>query len=346
MRYHPRIGYTYMPSAKFRMPWEGSGYLVRTNASGFRSDREFVQERRPGTFRALLFGDSQTAGDGVANRNRFSDLLEQDLPGLETYNYAISGTGPDQQLLAYEEHATVEHDLLVIGVYVESIRRVSARITKTLSADGEAIFIAKPYYQIENQELVLHGVPVTKQPWTEQTLPAEYLPYVYPPHEQTQGVANYISRNLRQGLRIAVPIAPLRRAVKSAAMRLDRFRPVPDYDAPDNPAWLLLRRILETWIRASRTPVLLVPIPHYFFLEAPSDEEGYQVRFRELAESAGCRLWDPLPELLKLTAEEKRALWSDSVGHLSVRGHQTIARLLAPLFETFMAEARNTASSA
>ena len=45
MKYHPRIGYTYMPSAKLRVAGVGGGYLVRTNAAGFRSDREFVRER-------------------------------------------------------------------------------------------------------------------------------------------------------------------------------------------------------------------------------------------------------------------------------------------------------------
>ena len=89
MRYHPRIGYTYMPSTKLRVQGVNGGYLVRTNSTGFRSEREFTQERVPGTFRALLFGDSQTAGDGMANSLRYSELLEKAVPGLEIYNYAL-----------------------------------------------------------------------------------------------------------------------------------------------------------------------------------------------------------------------------------------------------------------
>jgi carbamoyltransferase len=60
--YHPRIGYTEMPSIRRRVQSESGGYLVRTNAAGFRSDCEFVKERSPGKARAILFGDSQTAG--------------------------------------------------------------------------------------------------------------------------------------------------------------------------------------------------------------------------------------------------------------------------------------------
>jgi carbamoyltransferase len=120
MRYQPSIGYTYMPNTKVRVPWGKGGYLVRTNAAGFRSDHEFVHDRTPGAFRALVFGDSQTAGEGVANAQRFTDLVERALPGIELYNYAVSGTGPDQQFLIYQEYAGVEHDLMVIALYVES----------------------------------------------------------------------------------------------------------------------------------------------------------------------------------------------------------------------------------
>jgi len=313
MRYHPRIGYTYMPNAKLRLPWGNGGYLVRANATGFRSDREFVQERKPGTYRALIFGDSQTAGDGVANAQRYTDLLERALPDFELNNYALSGTGPDQQFLAYQEFSTVEHDLLIIALYVENIQRVKSRVVKSRDQSGEEVFRAKAYYQIENDELVLHHVPVPKQTWSEQTLPAELLPYCYPPHVIQQGAtAKSLSRDVKamirkvvpmEGLRKAVPMEGLRRAVKNAAMRFDKFRPVPDFDDPHSQGWLLLRKILETWIRASRTPVLVMPVPHYFFLGSSSDPGGYQARFRELADATKCHLYDPLPDLLKLSAE-------------------------------------------
>ena len=67
-------------------------------------------------------------------------------------------------------------------------------------------------------------------------------------------------------------------ALKSAVMRSDKFRPVPDFDAPDNPGWLLLRRVLETWIQASRTPVLVFPIPHYYFVTSSSESNAAFLR--------------------------------------------------------------------
>lgn len=337
MKYHPRIGYTYMPNAKLRLPWGNGGYLVRANAAGFRSDREFVKERTPGKFRALVFGDSQTAGDGVINAQRYTDLLEKSLPDFECYNYSLSGTGPDQQFLAYQENAGVEHDLLVIALYVENIRRVSSRVVKSRDGSGEEYIRAKPYYQIENDELVLHHVPVPKQPWTEQTLPAELQPYCYPPHVfQQSAVARRFTGDVKAVLKKVLPEG-LRRAVKTAAMRSDKFRPVPEFDTPDNPGWLLLRKVLEAWIRSSRTPVLVFPIPHYYFLASSSDPSAYQARFRELAAATHCQLYDPLPELLRIPAEERGALWSDSSGHPSPHGHQILANLLAPVLQRIRA---------
>ncbi len=336
MKYHPRIGYTYMPNAKLRIPWGNGGYLVRANAAGFRSEREFVQERKPGTYRTLLFGDSQSAGDGVNNAQRYSDLLEKTLPDFELYNYSISGTAPDQQFLAYQEQSAVERDLLIVALYVENIRRVNSWFLKSRDANGEEYIRAKPYYLIENDELVLHHVPVPKTVWTEQTLPAEMLPHCYLSQGIPQtAVTKHISGGVVSLLKKVLPEG-LRRRLKTAAMRSEKFRPVPEFDSPDDPAWLLLRGILEAWIRASRTPVLVVPIPHYFFISSPRDATGYQARFRELADATRCHMYDPLPDFLKLPAEDRGGLWSDASGHPSVRGHEILANLLTPVIQQIM----------
>lgn len=333
MKYHPRISYTYMPSSKFRVPWGNGGYLVSTNAAGFRSDREYVQERKPGTFRAIIFGDSQTAGDGVINAQRYTDLLEKAIPNFELYNYALSGTGPDQQFLAYQEFCGVEHDLLIIALYVENIRRVTSRMIMSRDSSGEQSYRAKPYYLVDNDELVLHNVPVPKQTFTEQTLPKELFPYCYPPHGQqsSQSLTGQLKKHVTSIIGSTVPMAGLLRAAKSAAMRLDKFRPVPDFDSADSPGWIVLRRILKEWIKSSKTPVLVSPIPHYYFFDSPEDAAGYQARFRELAEETNCLLYDPLPDLLKLPAEDRKILWSDSSGHISIRGNQLIADTYAPV---------------
>jgi carbamoyltransferase len=331
MKYHPTIGFTYMPSAKLRMPAPGGGYLVRTNGAGFRSDREFERERTPGKFRALVFGDSQTAGDGGANAARYTDLVEKAVPGLELYNYALSGAGPDQHYLAYRECADVEHDLLVVALYVENIRRVARSIVQSLDADGAEAFYPKPYYVLKGGELVLHNVPVPKQPWTPTTLPPELRSQIYSFQE-----TNFFSRDDRPGLRKLAAYVPMKKTLKQWAMRLSRYEPLPDYDDRSNSDWLLLRAILEAWFRASKTPVLLVSIPHYAYFLTPSGRPGYQARLRELADATGCHFYDPLGELAAFSDKDRRTFWSEASGHLSAEGHRVFARLLTPVLERRM----------
>ena len=58
---------------------DGYGGKVRwtNNAAGFRSDREFTPEPRPGVLRILSLGDSFTAGYRVGQDETFSSLQEQ-----------------------------------------------------------------------------------------------------------------------------------------------------------------------------------------------------------------------------------------------------------------------------
>ena len=69
---------------------QDGGYFFKTNSAGFRSNIEFKKKKEK--TRILFFGDSNTAGDGVANEFRFSDLLGRSL-NVEIFNYAVSGTG-------------------------------------------------------------------------------------------------------------------------------------------------------------------------------------------------------------------------------------------------------------
>jgi hypothetical protein len=322
-QYHPRVGFTMMPSVKSRIPWETGGYLVRTNAAGFRSDREFTAQRTPGTFRTILFGDSQTAGDGNSNAERYSDVVEKLVPNLEVCNYGLPATGVDQHYLTYVDCARVDHDLLIIGLHVENIGRIAHRFTPFLNEVGQEVIYAKPYFMLEHGELTLHHVPVPKAPQTMATLSPQDVPYV------ERGVPYPKLRNLVKKL-----------GMRDLAQKITRFQPVPDYDSPDNPNWLLLRKILETWIQASTTPVMLLLIPMWPFVEGSSDPTNYQARYRELADDTGCHLHDPLGDLWKYSDEERRAFRFPVDSHISPKGHRAIAASLAPAIERIMTSQR------
>lgn len=333
MRYHPRIGYTYMPSMKQRVQGTSGGYLVRTNAAGFRSEREFERELSPTKFRALVYGDSQTAGDGASNPSRFSDLLEKAVPGLEIYNYGISGTGTDQHFLTFGEFGSVDHDLVVLVYYVENICRLKPRLIKTRDLNGEWVYRAKPYYELGPQGLELCNVPVPKQAWSDETLPKELLPYVY-----TFGNEYSVFREPAGGyaslLRRMVPDGPLRDGLKQLATRLRKTRPFPQYDSRKTPEWLLLREILATWIRTARKPVLLVLLPHVG-MHLHADPTRYQARFAELAKTTGCMLHDLSPELI---ARSRDGFALSQWDHLSLEGHEAVAGLLTPVLSKLVAQ--------
>lgn len=323
LRYHPRIGYTYTPSFRSRQARETGGYLLRTNAAGFRCEHEFAAERPDGVFRALLFGDSQTAGLGVANRQRYGDLLEEASPKLQVFNYGLDGTGTDQQHQAWLEFGQVDHDLLIVGLYVEDISRVNSRYLKFGDENGREIWYGKPYYDVIDGQLELRHVPAPKKPWTRDTLPSDSAP-VDP-------------TSLYERARLALKSKPaLHRIVRKLGVgeilqRVAAIQQAPDYGSAKNPGWRLLARILGAWIAASPTPVLLLPIPMWSFVEQVSDPSGYRARFRELAKATGAYLHDPLPDFWEYEMTERREFRLKNDAHLSPRGHQALARSLAPV---------------
>ena len=336
LSYHPRIGYTYTPSFRGRLPHESGGYLIRTNAAGFRSEQEFATERRPGVVRALLFGDSQTAGLGVGNRQRYGDLIEKAIPNLEVFNFAIDGVGMDQEYLAYLEHSEIAHDLVVIGLYVEDAARVSSRFLRYNDQNGKESYYAKPYYELRNSVLTLNHVPVPKRPRTRETLP----------QAQTAPPDGGLLSQARTAFRTIAPDPRVRRAITGSRLghliaRAAGVQRAPGYDSPDNPGWRVLSAILRMWISSSRTPVLLIPIPMRAFVEGAGDPTGYRTRYRELASAMRCALHDPLPDLQDYPPSERRRFFFSHDGHLSPRGHEAIARSVQPAMARQIAERNN-----
>jgi hypothetical protein len=312
-QYHPCIGYTYIPNLACRVAHDGGGYLLRTNTAGFRCEHEFVSGRRPGRRRVLLFGDSQTAGDGVSNAQRFGDRLEGLVPDVEVYNFGLPSSGTDQQYLAYKTLATqMEHDLLMIVVNVENIGRVAARYRPFFDDRDRLLYYAKPYYQREaDGTLTLHHVPVPKQPLSDRELALQAA-------HLDRGLAFPRLRSIARAL-----------GVRDVAQRVSRFQPVPDYESPENPKWLLLRGILEHWIRTSAKPVLLVPLPLFPFVEETADPSPYQARFRELARDVGCTVHDVLADLRRYPPEHRRTFRFHVDVHFTSEGHRVLAESLA-----------------
>jgi len=319
--YHPTLGYRFIPGIKARVPHETGGYLIRVNNLGFRCDHQLSRARPDSSRRLLLFGDSFTAGDGVSNGQRFGDVVESRIDRLQVANFGLPGSGTDQHYLIWREYGqALEHDLVVIAVLVENIRRVVARFRYYEDAVGAKAVYAKPWYTLEQGRLELHGVPVRREPIPEAELDAD------------QRVA--VDRGGRFG-RLREVVNQL--GLREVAQRVTRYQPVPEYDDPDDPAWQVMRALLARWIGECNVPVVLMPVPLYQFVEGTSDPGGYQARFAELADECDATLHDPLPDLMSCDAAERRAMRFERDPHLTRQGHAALGASLVPAIERALA---------
>ena len=320
--YHPSFGYRFIPGLKTRVPHESGGYLVRVNSDGFRCEHEFIPAKSPGLRRALLFGDSFTAGDGVSNVQRFGDRLESLVGDLEVFNFGLPSAGPDQSYLVYQEYAPkLDHDLMIIAVLAENIRRVAAAYRLFINEQGQEMVYAKPYYEIVHGEFVLRHVPAPKKPIAEADMTDDQKAML------DRGGRMQVVRELVGKL-----------GLREIAQRVTRYQPLPEYDDPQHPAWLLMRRLLTEWISRHPKPVLLVPLPLYQHVEETCDAEAFSQRFRELAQETGCYLHDPLRDLQAYCSEERRSFRFGRDVHLTASGHAALAASLAPAVREILAK--------
>lgn len=319
--YHPDLGYRFIPGIRARVRHEAGGYMVRCNRAGFRCDHEVTSEKDPGSFRIILFGDSNTAGDGVSNGQRFGDLLENPAVGFEqaqVLNFGLPGSGTDQQLLAFRHFARdIDYDLLLICPLVENLLRnmVPARVTMN-STDGQYVRRAKPYFELRDGAMMLHHSPV----------PREAEPAGAEDVRAVSGGGSLIKRMLQpmiQGLCGRYP------RLECYQQRLRGICHPPDYEDPQSPGWLLMQAILGAWIGEARAPVVIAPIPTFGHVFQCLRADGYRQRFAELGEATGADIADVLAAFLPLSARQRRACRFAVDDHPTPAGHQRIALSLA-----------------
>lgn len=331
IRYDPEIGFKYVPGLRARIPNELGGYYVRTNASGFRSDIEFRKARdtRP---RILFFGDSYTAGDGCSNHERFSERVGEAL-NAEVYNYGLAGSGTDQQALIFERSARdVEADLIVLGIQVENIERITATHRETLDrASGARVLVPKPYFTLVNDRLELHHVPVpVERPVVDTRLSVsngsthwlDWSIRLYRRSRWAKKAAQFLERSpgaIRSGR-----IQRLRHVLKWTG-----YQPFPGYATHEHHAWKLMRALIERFhAMSSPIPLLIVPIPNYYFY-LYGVKPAYQALFNSLASpERGLHVSDLTNRISAMPEDVRERLSFQHDPHFSPFGHEHVARFL------------------
>lgn len=326
-RYDPHIGHMWIPSLRARILHERGGYLVNTNAMGFRSDAEFRIPKGCRS-RVVILGDSMTAGDGCSNSERFSDVLANML-GVEVCNFGLSGSGTDQQVLIFERYAEqLRPDLVVLCVYVENIERIMASARQTRDRDsGQYVLVPKPYFVLQSGELVLQNSHVTRarvtvapQP-SPETLGAGFL-------RVSQSILQLFRKTFKtqKGLRLLLD-SPL---VRKGMLNFLRFQPYPQYDNPENTACLLMQALIRR-LKAScqGAPLLVVPIPRTAHL-ASLAKPNFQRYFAALENVPdGLHIFDLHSQLMRLSLVQRKSLSFDQDVHFSPTGHKVVAECLA-----------------
>lgn len=312
--YNPDFGYHFVPGLKARVEHHGGGYLVKVNESGFRSNHEFTPEKPAGTYRILLFGDSFTAGDGVSNGSRYSEVLEEVVPDAQVFNFGLPGTGTDEQYLIYQHAARgIEHDLVIVGVWVENIRRVLARYRPGLqSTTGELMWLPKAYFTLDEEGSLVRGNdPVPRDQVSTDDLDEE--------HRKAMMRIT--------GLR-ATRHVPKR--VRELAKRATGYDILPEYQSPDSEGWRLLSTILRRWTGELDVPAVIMPIPTARHVEEVSAAEHYQARFREVEDPPRVTVHDPLPDVQAYPMEERlKFRFSDEDDHPTKAYHRVLGESLA-----------------
>jgi len=328
LKYDPHISHRYVENIRARIPNENGGYFVRTNSLGFRSDRNY-HNKKGNLPRILMFGDSNTAGDGVSNHQRFSDIVARELH-IEVFNYGLPGTGTDQQLLSYQTYANgVEADLAILFITAHNIERIKAKYWETYErTTGEYVLAPKPYFSLSaSNELILHHVPVptTREPAGNQAQTDYIAPF-------TKG-DQYLDplQKLSTLKKIVAPVTrKLNLGIQEKLKRRIKFQPHVDYDNPNSEGWKLMTAIIKQFYsEILPLPLIVVPLPtlnHLYEKCAPN----YIDPFDSLSSSEkNIQIFNLTSELLKLSRETRYKMFFKHDSHFAPFGHQIIAKQVA-----------------
>lgn len=125
---------------------------VQHNSRGFR-DSEHLVSNKP---RIIFLGDSFVWGFDVEKNERFTEKLRRKIPEWSVYNLGVIGYGTDQELiLLAQQYNYYNPDIVFVLFCTEND---DSDNTHNIVYDG----YHKPYFEIEDDILLLSGTPVPK----------------------------------------------------------------------------------------------------------------------------------------------------------------------------------------
>ena len=249
----------------------------------------------------------------------------------EIFNYAVSGTGTDQQLLIAQKYAKEVDADLIFGVLVENIERNKVEFRETISSFSKKINLtSKPYFKIKNDDLVLENCPVRKFNGHIKSVDKNKVQWAIPKNQTLlYNTINFFRKTqifkfLNKNLKMNFPYYD-QKLLKPSINHLK------DYKKPNSIGYILLKKIIDKFLEDfNKTPIILMPIPTYhYYVDEP--KPIYQNFFKKFDKKfKNVFMIDPLTKINSLNLKEKKTLsLKNDKSHFSIKGHNFLANFIA-----------------
>lgn len=150
-RYDAELGWSSIPGIHGTLTRTEFSHEVGINSHGLRGP-ETSREKAPGVRRIAVLGDSFTWGVGASEKEHFTTLVENALPGTQVLNFGVSGYSPVQYHLLTEKVLSFDPDVVVIvfclgNDFIDNVQWRRYRYYKPfarLDANGEVVLDGYP----------------------------------------------------------------------------------------------------------------------------------------------------------------------------------------------------------
>ena len=166
------------PNAKALATTSDFSVIYQINSLGYR-DQEYPLAKPPGKTRILVFGDSFTFGEGVPYGERFTDLLEENIPDIEVINFGVPGAGIDENYARFRQFGNhFDPDYVVLMANWLGAERYSLNIVQSGQVDASELKPADPT-QLFHSDVIHRDDPALnfQVPLSKQSYFLSYLEY-------------------------------------------------------------------------------------------------------------------------------------------------------------------------
>lgn len=297
------------------------GYTI--NQYGFRGD--FAERNAGQSGRVTAFvGDSFTFGLGVNDQETFVYWLNARSDSVHSYlNFAVPGYSTDQELLLVEQRVfSFAPDVILLVVYLGN-DLFDNELAFPLQANN-----AKPYFELEGDQLSLRNTPVPLQTKPQQQAGKDLSQMVLGGVEPEQG---FIREILQKSAFFRLWESSLADYPKLSGHFETRFEyPLRLFSA-------LINR-LKSRCDQQKVELRLVLMPGRSFVESPgSPSQQYQDFLRSkillLGEHIDVSVVDLAGHLKSHYQEYKERLFYPNEGHLTPQGHERVAQFLKGILD-------------